>query len=155
VSEKKWSGIVATFFDLEPTTMRPKVAFLVAFLGLSLAAVPALAHHSFTAEFNPEKSFTVKGVLTHVDWTNPHVYFYVDAKDQNGNVETWSFQTFPPGMLHRAGVRKEVFKIGEQVTVLANVAKDGTKHLGSGNKIRYSDGHEILLIVAGRNYDKY
>jgi hypothetical protein len=135
--------------------MRGKIALLGAFLGLALTAVPAWAHHSFTAEFDPDKSFTVKGVLKHVDWTNPHVYFYVDVKDENGNVETWSFQSFPPGMLHRAGVQKDVFRIGEEVTVLANPAKDGTKHLGSGNKIRYSDGHEVLLLVAGRNYDKY
>ncbi len=135
--------------------MKRKIVLLVTLLGLELAGSAALAHHSFTAEFDPDKSFTVKGVLKHVDWTNPHVYFYVDVKDESGSVETWSFQTFPPGMLHRAGVQKDVFKIGEEVTVLANPAKDGTKHLGSGNKIRYADGHEVLLIVAGRTYDKY
>ncbi len=97
---------------------------------LALLPSPTSAHHSVTAEFDPTKEFTVTGVLTHVDWTNPHIYVWVDVKDEEGKVVNWSFEGNPPGILHRAGVAKDVFKVGEVVTVTAIAAKDGTKHLG-------------------------
>jgi hypothetical protein len=118
---------------------------VVVFFALLLAAVPVLAHHSVTAEFDPTKTFTVKGLLKHVDWTNPHIYLWVDVKDDSGDVTTYAIEGPPPGMLHRAGVTKDVFKLGEVVTVIALPAKDGTKHLGLGRKITYSDGHSVRL----------
>jgi hypothetical protein len=114
---------------------------LVAFLAV---AIPVFAHHGITSEFDPAKDVTVTGVLTRVDWTNPHIYWYVDVKDDSGNVQTWRFQGGAPSMLHRAGFYKADFKIGEVVTVSAKPAKDGAK-LGFGTIIKYADGHKIVL----------
>lgn len=122
---------------------RHKISF--ALLGLLLASMPVLAHHSITAEFAPGKEFTVTGVLTRIDWTNPHVYWFVDVKDENGNVETYAFQGGPPSMYHRVGLRKADWIVGQVVTVTAIAAKDGTKTLGFGEVVKYSDGHSIVL----------
>ena len=116
-------------------------ALLVAVCGFLSIALPAFAHHSFSAEFDGDKEFVVKGVLTKIDWTNPHIHFYVDVKDESGNIATYDFASGPPNVLHRAGVRKEDWKIGEAVTVTAAPAKDGSKHLGWFKMIRYPDGH--------------
>lgn len=119
----------------------PSALVLISFL---LIAIPVLAHHGITSEFDPSKDVTVTGVLTRVDWTNPHIYWYVDVKDDSGNVQTWRFQGGPPSMLHRAGFYKADFKIGEVVTVSAKPAKDGSK-LGFGTVIKYADGHKIVM----------
>ena len=129
--------------------MRHKLHVLAAALsGVLLAAIPAVAHHSFNAEFDASKEVTVKGTIDHVDWTNPHVYWYLNSKDEKGQPVTWTFQSYPPGMLHRAGVSKASFKVGEQVTVIANPAKDGTQRYGSTRIITFADGHEIKLDLA-------
>src|SRR5580700_4879405 len=86
---------------------------------LVLLPTSIFAHHSITSEFDSTKEFTVTVVLTHVDWTNPHIYVWVDAKDDEGKVVNWAFEGNPPGILHRAGVTKDLFKVGEVVTVTA------------------------------------
>jgi Family of unknown function (DUF6152) len=118
---------------------------LLALLSLVLAAVPALAHHSINAEFDPHKNFTVTGVMKRIDWTNPHIYWYVDVKDANGKVETYRFQGANPRGYHRAGLKKDDWKIGEVVTVSAKAAKDGTSLEGFATQFKYSDGHAIVL----------
>jgi hypothetical protein len=134
--------------EIQPCMRRASVFLLLTF-SLLAAGVPALAHHSLTAEFDPSRVITVTGVLVKVEWTNPHVYWYVDAKNENGQTETWSFESNPPGTLHRAGIRKEDWKIGETVSVTAAAAKDDTKHLGFGKMIKYSDGHVLVFRVGG------
>ncbi len=81
---------------------------LTAGLGLLLAAAPLLAHHSFSAEFDGNQKVTIKGAVTKVEWMNPHAWFYVDAKDDAGNVAHWQFEIGPPNQLSRRGWRKRI-----------------------------------------------
>jgi Family of unknown function (DUF6152) len=124
--------------------------------GLLLLAVPVLAHHSATAEFDSSKTFTVKGTITKLEWVNPHVYMYADVTDENGKVIPYSFETGPPGNLRRAGVVRTMFNVGDMVTIEAAVAKDGTKHLGLLKAMHFADGHTIVFGSAadseGKNY---
>lgn len=114
-------------------------------LALLSSAIPLLAHHSVTAEFDSSKSFTVKGTITKIEWVNPHVYMYADVKDDNGTVTPYSFEGGPPGNLRRAGVLKTMFNIGDAVEIEAYIAKDGSKHLGLLHAVRFADGHQILF----------
>src|ERR1700720_3700366 len=129
---------------------------LAVYMGLLLLSVPALAHHSATAEFDSSKTFTVKGTLTKLEWVNPHVYMYADVTDENGKVIPYSFETGPPGNLRRAGVVRTMFTVGEVVTIEAAVAKDGSKHLGLLKAVHFADGHTIVFGSAadseGKNY---
>ena len=127
-----------------------RVVFLV-FFGLFLAAIPVWSHHSITSQFDPSKEGVVTGVLTKIDWVNPHVYTYVDVTDpKTGKVVSWAFEGNPPATYHRAGIRKADWKIGERVTVTFAAAKDGTSNLGFCKMIKYlSDGHTLVFRVGG------
>ena len=110
-----------------------------------LLAMPLLAHHSITAEFDTSKSFTVQGTITKIEWVNPHAYVYVDAKDDKGIVTSYSFETGPPGNLRRSGVLRTMFVVGEPVTIEAFAAKDGSKHLGLVKAYHFADGRTIVI----------
>ena len=125
-------------------TRRPLGTFALALALLSLA-IPLLAHHSVTAEFDSSKSFTVKATITKIEWVNPHIYMYADVKDDNGTVTPYSFEGGPPGNLRRAGVLKTMFNVGDVVEIEAYIAKDGSKHLGLLHGVRFADGHQILF----------
>jgi len=125
-------------------TRRPLGTFALA-LALLSSAVPLLAHHSVTAEFDSSKSFTVKGTITKIEWVNPHIYMYADVKDDNGTVTPYSFEGGPPGNLRRAGVLKTMFNVGDVVEIEAYIAKDGSKHLGLLHAVHFADGHQILF----------
>jgi Family of unknown function (DUF6152) len=125
--------------------MRLKGYQVFAIFSLLLVAIPAFAHHSFVAEFDGDKKFTVTGVLTKVDWINPHIAFYLDVKDAGtGKTVTYTFASGPPSVLHKAGLRVADFPIGETVTVTGAPAKDGSKRLGWLQMIKYPDGHVFV-----------
>lgn len=127
--------------------MRKPHGILLAFFGLLIWAVPALAHHAFTSEFDGKRLLTVTGVLTKVEWVNPHAYFYLDVKDQDGKVTEWYFESFPPGALRRAGMTRDMLKLGAPVTVVANVAKDGSKNFGWARRFDFADGRTIAIAI--------
>jgi hypothetical protein len=116
---------------------------LVLVVSLALA-VPVMAHHSFSAEFDGSKTIVLKGVLAQVEWTNPHILIYLDAKGSDGKLQRYTFSSGPPNMLHRAGIRKSDFKIGETVTITGAPSKDGTELLGWMKMIKYPDGHVFV-----------
>ena len=124
---------------------------LSAALGLFAVTTPVLAHHSISAEFDPKKELTMKGTLKEIEWTNPHIVTVVESKDPaTGKPEMWYFQGNGPAAYHRAGIYKEDWKIGENVTITYIAAKDGSKHLGFMKMIKYADGHTMVFRVGGQ-----
>src|SRR4051812_22755594 len=113
-------------------------------LGLLLAAVAALAHHAYTAEFDTTKPVKLTGVLKKVEWANPHVWIYLDVKDEKGNVINWGFSASPPGMLQRRGITKSSLKLGDVLTISGHRAKDGSNN-ASGNVVTFPDGRDARI----------
>lgn len=122
---------------------------LAAFFAILALAVPAPAHHAFPAEFDVDKPVTLTGVVSKLDWVNPHVYVYLDVKDTSGKLTTWSLESWPTGILHKSGISKDVIKEGTALTILAYRAKDGT-NLAYIRKFTWSDGHAIETWFGGR-----
>src|SRR5258708_39513785 len=122
--------------------------------GVLLLAIPVLAHHSATAEFDSSKSFTVKGALTKLEWVNPHVYMYADVTDEKGKVTPYSFETGPPGNLRRAGVLRTMFNVGDMITLEASRPQDGSKHLGLLRAVHFAGGHKIVFGSAADSEGK-
>jgi hypothetical protein len=108
--------------------MRLRAFAILGVTGVLWAAAPLLAHHSFAAEYDAKKPIELKGVITKVDWMNPHVYFYIDVKDESGKIDNWAFEMGPPRLLERGGWKKSTMKEGDEVIVNGTLAKDGGKH---------------------------
>jgi Family of unknown function (DUF6152) len=126
--------------------MRTKLVCFTA--GLLLAArMPMLAHHAFSAEYDRTKPVKVTGTVSKVEWLNPHVWFYVDVKDDTGKITTWGFSGGPPGMLQRSGITKDALKIGDVITVEGFRAKDNSTN-GSGGSVTFADGRKVFTASA-------
>jgi len=107
-------------------------AGLILGVGLILAPAPTAAHHSFAAEFDSEKTAEFTGIVTKVEWVNPHVWFYINVKDADtGETANWGAEMGPPHGLQRRGWRRETLKIGDEVTVAGSLAKNGTNRLNA------------------------
>ena len=126
--------------------MKTHIAFLLAVVLIG-AAVPVLSHHSFTAEYDGTKPVKVTGTVTKVEWTNPHIWFYVDVKDENGNVTSWAFSAAPPGVLQRRGITKDVLKLGDVVKVDGFRARAGSNN-ASGGTVTFADGRRVFTASA-------
>jgi hypothetical protein len=119
----------------------------IAVFGL-LGTIPVLAHHSFAAEFDGSRAVRLVGALTKIEWTNPHSYFYLDVKDEKGNVVKWSCEAGAPGALNRRGFQKGDIKIGDTLVVDGYLAKDGS-HLIDARRVTLPDGRSVSGASAG------
>lgn len=121
-----------------PTSAGIAVAF-----GLLVPVAPVFAHHSFAAEFDGSKKVTLTGVVTKVDWVNPHAYLYVDVKGGDGAVVNWAIETGAPNALYRQGWRKDDLKTGDTVTLEAFLARDGS-HTAAARNVKLPNGRDVF-----------
>lgn len=126
--------------------MRKSLALLAVLAFLAIGA-PLWAHHAFTAAFDNSKSMTVTGILSRVEWQNPHVWFYVDVKDANGTITNWGFEAASPNHLRNedAGLRQDFLSnIGKTMTVTGYSAKDSV-HKASASSVRFATGKVLKM----------
>jgi hypothetical protein len=114
---------------------------------LAAAAMPVVAHHSLDAEFDRTKPVTVTGVVTKVEWMNPHIWYYMDVKDADGKITKWQFEGGPPNALRRAGWNRNSLNVGDTVTVegiMAKIPVQNGVYTGNTSTIRLADGRRVL-----------
>jgi hypothetical protein len=127
--------------------MRHRFAVVLVAATVMVVAGSLSAHHSVSGQYDASRPLTLTGVISKVEWINPHIYLHLDVKDKDGAVTTWTLSTLPTAMMRRAGLTKESLQgqPGEVVTITAIAARDETKKLGWISKITYADGHHVQL----------
>ena len=121
--------------------MKAKLAVFA--MGMLSAAVPMLAHHSFSAEFDNNKKVVLKGNVTKVDWLNPHIWIYLDVKDDSGKVASWQCEGGAPNSLTRNGWTKNDLKKGDAITINGTLAKDASNTCNAST-VTLPDGRRVL-----------
>ena len=126
-----------------------KTKLIVSMAGLMLsAALPMLAHHSFAAEFDNNKKLTLKGTVAKVEWMNPHIWVYLDAKDEKGTSVRWQCEGGPPNTLTRNGWSPNSLKLGDKITIDGALAKDGSKTCNA-RMVKLADGRTVFAGSSG------
>ena len=135
-------SVVTTDILSRRVTMRHIVSGLMIMAVLIAASMPLLAHHSFAAEFDSNKVVKMTGVVTKIDWTNPHVWFYMDVKDEAGKVTNWGFEMGPPHLLQGQGWTRTTMKLGDVVVVQGSAAKNGSNR-ANARSVTTPDGKKM------------
>jgi hypothetical protein len=123
--------------------MRFQLVVAVASLATLGASVPALAHHSFAAEFDADSPIDLTGTVTKVEWMNPHTFFYIDVQNDQGEYENWALELGSPNGLMRRGWTRNTLKLGDVVNVTGARARDGTLK-GNARAVRLASGEELF-----------
>jgi hypothetical protein len=129
--------------------MKLKSIVYLTFAAASLATTAAVAHHSFAAEFDSTKPIDLTGVVTKVDWTNPHTYFYIDVENEQGDYENWGIEMGSPNGLMRRGWHRNSLQIGDEVSVSGTRARDGS-FKGNARTVMLASGETLF---AGSSQD--
>ena len=124
--------------------MKIKAVVVVVGVGLLLTMRPVVAHHAFAAEFDADKPITLTGAVTKIEWTNPHVWFYIDVTDERSKATNWGLEMGSPNGLMRLGWTRNSMKIGDVVTVEASLARDGSNHANARAVILKSTGQKLF-----------
>ena len=123
---------------------RKTLAALTLGLSVLIGAAPVAGHHAFSAEFDSEKPVEKRGFVTKVDWTNPHVWFYMNVKDdKTGKVVNWGFEMGPPHGLQARGWTRDLMKIGDEVVVTGSLARNGSNR---------ANARSVILAKTGKAY---